>query len=99
MADANDVQIELINNGDLWTLYEGAPFATRTGSMRFGVLKLAWDLLRFQAVNKFAGPLSFGSLFGLRDAVTRSLYTTERNYLILQRIAKKLDIDISDIPG
>lgn len=99
MATPDDVKVELINNQDLWTAYDGAPFATRTGSLRWMIMKLGWDQLRFQAINKFSGAIPFTALFGLRDAVTRSLYTTERNYLILQRIAKKLDIDISDIPG
>jgi hypothetical protein len=99
MATPDDVEIELTNPNDLFVLYEGAPFAYRTGSLRNWVGKLAWDLLRFQKVGTFTNPLNPNDLFGMRDAITRILWETNQNNLILRRLAQAGNVNITDITG
>lgn len=99
MATPEDVAIELKNNQDLILMYDGAPFAWRSGSLRNWVNRLAWDLLRFQPINQFKGPFNPTDKWGLRDAVTRIMYQTDQNNRILRRLAAAGNVDISDIPA
>jgi len=101
------VQAQLFPPGpkpaDAITMYQGAD-KTKNGfaswdawDLRGPVLRLAWDLLRFQQMPYGKMPADLTTPIGLRDSVNVILNMTWQNNQILQRMAKVADIDISDI--
>ena len=100
MATPDDVRIELVNDGDAIVVYEGHPnpkVRVRTGSLRYWLKCLVWDLLRFQPID-YGKPNPDRSLpYGLRDGVTRLMYQTDQNNVILRRLARAANVDISDL--
>lgn len=101
------VQAQLFPPGpkpaDAITLYQGANKAQNgfapwdAWDMRSPLLRLAWDLLRFQQVGYGKLPADRTIPIGLRDSINVILRATDQNYQILQRMAKIAGIDISDI--
>jgi hypothetical protein len=89
---------------DAITLYEGATQAKNgftpwaAWDLRGPILKMAWDLLRFQLPAKVT-PLDPTVPIGLRDSINHILVQTQENNLILRRLAKTGNVDISDITG
>ena len=90
---------------DAITVYDGADpakgqkFAFRAWDLRGPLLKLAWDLLRFQLIDNGKLPPDRKTPLGLRDSVNIILRTTDQNNAILQRLAASAKVDISDITG
>ena len=88
---------------DAVRLYEGADQAKNgfkswwVWDLRSPILKLCWDLLRFELIDDGKGNPDRTVPIGLRDSVNRIMYQTDQNYQILQRLAKVANIDISDI--
>jgi hypothetical protein len=88
---------------DAITMYQGAD-PVRNGfspwkawDLRGPILRLAWDLLRFQVMGYGKMPADLTTPIGLRDSVNVILNMTWQNNQILQRLCKAGDIDISDI--
>ena len=88
---------------DAITVYEGADPVTefkpwRAWDLRGPLLKLCWDLLRFQLIES-GKPVARTLPRGLRDTITHIWFTTEQNNQILRRLAKVGNVDHSDITG
>lgn len=88
---------------DAITMYEGASQAKngwtpwRAWDLRGPLLKLTWDLLRFQVPS---APVADATVpVGLRDSVNNILFLTKQNNAILKALAKAGSIDISSITG
>jgi hypothetical protein len=67
--------------------------------VRGPLLRLMWDLLRFQQMPRGKMPADLTTPIGLRDSVNVILNMTYQNNQILQRLAKQANINISDILG
>jgi hypothetical protein len=88
---------------DAITLYEGADKAKngftpwRAWDLRGPLLKLCWDLLRFQVPAK---PNPDPTVpVGLRDSVNAILFLSNQNNKILRKLAEVGKVDISEIVG
>lgn len=99
MADANTVMGELKNDGDVVVIYDGAQGmfsegGRRTGSLRYALFKLIWDLLRFQKIGDkfFDKPFDPATAYGMRDMVTRTLKLTEENNALLKQLVGQLTV-------
>lgn len=95
MATPDDVLGELLNNGDVVTIYDGAQGlfpegGRRTGSLRYALFKLIWDFLRFQKTGDFVTATDPSKPTGMRDQVSRLLAVTEANNVLLTAIAVKV---------
>ncbi len=105
MATPDDVQRELINNNDLVTVYDGAQGlfpegGRRTGSLRYSVFKLVWDVLRFQKPKDFQGwAFDANSPVGMRDQVSRTYVLAVQNNAMLRKLCDKEGIDYKSLPG
>ena len=91
------VAAQMINPNDSINLYEGEGCVSpvevpHAFDMRKWLRFLAWDLLRFAKASLFTGPYNPDTTWGLRDAVTRSLYLAELNNQMLQEICTELKI-------
>jgi hypothetical protein len=88
---------------DAITVYQGADpekngFSPwKAWDIRGPLLRLMWDLLRFQQMPAGKMPTDLTTPIGLRDSVNVILRQTNQNYQILQRICEVGKIDISDI--
>jgi hypothetical protein len=104
MANPDDVMRELNNNDDLCVVYDGAQGlfpegGRRTGSLRYVLFKLGWDLLRFQKIKDF-GTFDATAAHGVRDQVTRILLLTEQNNVMLRKLCAAGKIDLGGgLPG
>ena len=89
---------------DAITVYEGTDptkgqkFSFRAWDLRGPILKLTWDLLRFQKVDNGHLPADRTTPVGLRDSVNIILRLTDQNNTILRRLAAASKVDISDLP-
>lgn len=88
---------------DAIQMYQGAD-AIKNGfkpwtawDLRGPILRLCWDLLRFQVMGFGKMPADLTTPIGLRDSVNVILNMTYQNNLMLQRMAKVAGIDVSDI--
>lgn len=105
MANPDDVMRELINNGDLIVVYDGAQGmfpegGRRTGSLRYALSKLIWDLLRFQApATNIRPPFDLKAKWGLRDMVTAAFLRTEQNNFMLRKLCAAQKVDLTGMPG
>lgn len=94
MATPDDVMGELVNNSDLIVMYDGAQgmftgAGLRTGSLRYMVKQVIWDLLRFQK------PASYTVIdptvpWGLRDMVSAIFKMTYDNNVMLKQLVAQL---------
>jgi hypothetical protein len=66
--------------------------------LRSPILKLCWDLLRFQKIDDGKGNPDRTVPVGLRDSVNEIRYKTDRALAIAELLAAKLDVDISKLP-
>lgn len=101
MATPDDVQVELKNDGDWILVYEGHPnpsVVRRTGSLRYWLKCLVWDLLRFFPIDYGKPNPDRKVPYGLRDSVARIMFQTDQNNQLLRRLAKAANVDISDLP-
>ena len=88
---------------DAIVVYEGADpakgqkFSFRAWDLRGPILRLCWDLLRFQKVGSGYLPADRSTPVGLRDSVNIILRVTDQNNAILQRLAKQANVNITDL--
>jgi hypothetical protein len=88
---------------DTITVYDGTStakgqnFAFRAWDLRGPILKLCWDLLRFQVVDNGKLPADRTTPVGLRDSVNIILRDVDQNNTMLRRICAQLKIDVSDL--
>lgn len=88
---------------DAITMYDGAVqakngFASwKAWDLRGPILKMAWDLLRFQLIGAGKPNADRTVPYGLRDSVNRIMYQTDQNNQILRKMAQVAGIDITDI--
>src|ERR1700756_4062154 len=89
---------------DTIVLYDGAVQAKngfapwKAWDMRSPLLKLAWDLLRFQLIDNGKGNPDRTTPIGLRDSVNEILYKTDRTLAIVELLAANAKVDISAVP-
>lgn len=106
MADADTVMGEMSNNGDAIRMYEGATpnqfdgAGLRTGSLRYMIKKLVWDVLRFQKPADFLGwVFDPNAAVGLRDSHSRLYVLTVQNNAMLRKLCDKQGVDYKSLPG
>lgn len=76
---------------------KGQKFSFKAWDLRGPILKLCWDLLRFQKIDNGKLPPDRTTPVGLRDSVNIILRLTDQNNIILRRLAAANKIDISDL--
>lgn len=75
MANADDVQHKLVDDGDKIALYEGADYAFTTGDARTWWNRLTWDLLRvLDGADQDKNGDGKSVKLGLRDSVRRIVF-------------------------
>lgn len=105
MATPDDVERELVNNNDLVTVYDGAQGmfpegGRRTGSLRYAVFKLVWDLMRFQSpATNIKPPFDMKAKWGMRDMVSAVFLRTEQNNFMLRKLCEAQGVSLTGMPG
>jgi hypothetical protein len=108
MASPDDVMGALVNPNDAITVYDGAGHqwfswaqlangGWKAWDLRGWVRQLTWDLLRFQPID-YGKPNPDRTVpYGLRDAITRTMYQADQCEQKLDLIIAAMKIDTSSI--